>query len=1312
MRQGIPDANITSANTSRDTVPSSVEQSTIADRRLTVIPAQNRDNDTNVPLNSPQPSGPGATENAMIPVEQPSPQQRRNSNLDGLSGQNHGCIPLPHLPIQASNTKPNVHKTNQYKKLDVITEIMHQSTTSSFITEDAFAASQRTQAHQGMTMNTSTTNPALRRLKKWQAEYLAGKKSATPLNAQNAGTSIERQSQSPSSNSYYAGCLCCLVPDFLKKHSISLRCWVLCPLVAILVTVSILTVTVANTASLESAIEALTTLHGLIVANMEVACGRQTFSKAVRMAMAPGSMYFSNNTFPNPVTDKLMPLENGMMSRLCATLRDMDPAKTITTLGAVSLTRNQAAICVASRSRPKLFMGAQSSDGIIEDFYMLDPATLEYKQPLIPMNFLRHRTSVKSFTTKNHYDTVVNRWNESLASGEVMDLSQYWVTPRYPPMYAAFVFPFFEVYDDKTTGVGYLHATMFTTRLMDMQWYNASETGIRVMLVDPNVTAERLLVFANNWDQPLHNVSNPWTAMDKGEPIKYMTSDDVSDPIMREGLRNIDLRRALISGKKEEDVFPYGGYNGRITAEHIVTESGVAMLLVVVTTRSYYFGPVFVYRDIGIAGGVLVLVLVTGACIAFVECCLIRPLRTTKRELKMALSGAPVGAAQHRPVLLREVRELADVCDTLRRRLHKVRSYMPDRLLVDENATATAGLSDLSPHGHEVDSLHGPPASDLRRVMCSVAYVYYTPRKHANPTNAVVEQMMHVVVGAATACGGCFELQRPDYCVVSFGVQSRGKEFAAEASQAVEFAQRLREELTECAALAGLYRVIVESGAFQSGVISGGGRSHFVLLCRNLHHLLGGFLPHAGVVAAVTEETALLVRGRHRLLPFETVYLEEAGETQVQLHEVLGGDVGTAAWQEYERCYCEAYDEMVRGDYSGALRWWDRAAAVAQSSLTEDPAAWRSSQEERLRSECVARVAQGDTAPYVRRPQPVGGEDVDPAGSVAPSSDSRVDQDTQNSNPYTDSFQTGGTGTRSIIERASRAAYAGDLPRVFKDHMGNTWKRAFEPIDEAVADVTPVYMAISATGTLAVLKVYPLTVTGGRLPRAEVDAALQELLSLGEHDSLVQYLSYCHAPPHGVVLVTEYVPGGTLRDMKDRYGRKLPLMAVKRNVASLLRGLAYLHGRGLVHGHVCPENVMVGVEGRCRLKGMLLTAESLFAHHSSYYVSPEVSVGGAKTAASDMYALGLLLLAMLTNSHPWQWAPRVAVERSQKELDSLLADSVAFREALRGGLLEPIPPPPDVDSAMRGVLEACLCAEPNERLSSLCVLEKLSVPGL
>ncbi|RNF01794.1 protein kinase [Trypanosoma conorhini] len=173
---------------------------------------------------------------------------------------------------------------------------------------------------------------------------------------------------------------------------------------------------------------------------------------------------------------------------------------------------------------------------------------------------------------------------------------------------------------------------------------------------------------------------------------------------------------------------------------------GVGFLLVVVTTRSYYLGPVLVYQGVSIAAGIVVLLLVAVACVAFVECCLLRPLRATQAELKLALSGAPVGVRSRRRVVLSEVQELEGVCNTLRCRLDEIRSYMPDRFNAKFAAAGRrAALRSESEFG---GGILGESAGDeMRHVACSVAYVYYTPRTVRNPTNAVVELMMQAVVG-------------------------------------------------------------------------------------------------------------------------------------------------------------------------------------------------------------------------------------------------------------------------------------------------------------------------------------------------------------------------------------------------------------------------------------------------------------------------------------------------------------------------------------------------------------------------------------
>ncbi|EKF29194.1 protein kinase, putative, partial [Trypanosoma cruzi marinkellei] len=170
-----------------------------------------------------------------------------------------------------------------------------------------------------------------------------------------------------------------------NTFTLSLRCWVLCPLVVILLVVAAVTMALSFATSKSSSESVLLSLHDVVLDSIEESVGDLTLTKMARMAVSTGSMYFSKNTFPNPRADILMPLEGGMMSRLCAVLRDMDPEHQVATIGAVSLTRQQAAVCFNSRSRPGNFVGTVSRNGVIKGFYYVDPVTLEYKIPLEPL---------------------------------------------------------------------------------------------------------------------------------------------------------------------------------------------------------------------------------------------------------------------------------------------------------------------------------------------------------------------------------------------------------------------------------------------------------------------------------------------------------------------------------------------------------------------------------------------------------------------------------------------------------------------------------------------------------------------------------------------------------------------------------------------------------------------------------------------------------------------------------------------------------------------------------------------------------------
>ena len=131
----------------------------------------------------------------------------------------------------------------------------------------------------------------------------------------------------------------------------------------------------------------------------------------------------------------------------------------------------------------------------------------------------------------------------------------------------------------------------------------------------------------------------------------------------------------------------------------------------------------------------------------------------------------------------------------------------------------------------------------------------------------------------------------------------------------------------------------------------------------------------------------------------------------------------------------------------------------------------------------------------------------------------------------------------------------------------------------------------------------------------------------------------------GIYMVMEWFDGKTLRDILKQDRTIAPGRAA-RIVAAVCDALEYIHGHGIVHGDIRPENVMVGAGDRIKLidfggaikaAARRLTMTKLSqAIGTSEYVSPEELKGRRGDARSDIYALGVMLYEMLTGKMPFQ----------------------------------------------------------------------------
>ena len=124
-------------------------------------------------------------------------------------------------------------------------------------------------------------------------------------------------------------------------------------------------------------------------------------------------------------------------------------------------------------------------------------------------------------------------------------------------------------------------------------------------------------------------------------------------------------------------------------------------------------------------------------------------------------------------------------------------------------------------------------------------------------------------------------------------------------------------------------------------------------------------------------------------------------------------------------------------------------------------------------------------------------------------------------------------------------------------------------------------------------------------------------------------------------LATEYVAGPTLHDVVAAHGpmREPELRTLG---AGLAEALIAIHATGLVHRDLKPSNVLLGSDGprvidfgiAKALETTGLTATGMLIGTPGY-LSPEQIAGGPVTAASDVFALGSVLVYAATGTGPF-----------------------------------------------------------------------------
>ena len=267
---------------------------------------------------------------------------------------------------------------------------------------------------------------------------------------------------------------------------------------------------------------------------------------------------------------------------------------------------------------------------------------------------------------------------------------------------------------------------------------------------------------------------------------------------------------------------------------------------------------------------------------------------------------------------------------------------------------------------------------------------------------------------------------------------------------------------------------------------------------------------------------------------------------------------------------------------------------------------------------------------------------------------------------------------------------------------------------------TAVYLAHEHGSTRAiVVKVLPRPTEGRALADERFRGAIEAVAAL-EHPHIVPVFDY-GLTEHLYWYSMEHVQGGSLRSTLASRG-PLDLKACQRIIAQVASALDYAHRRGIVHGALKPENVLIDAEGWVHVCDLLVTlsleratlparreAPATEAAQAPKAVrSPYVAPEDLRTAASDQYALGVMVYDCLTGSPPADsedvdGAPIASLARARPDVPAHLTHAV--RRALSPKPIDRFPSVLDFVAALERYAPSTQDAQPSGRGSGVVLVQ-------
>ncbi|MCW5316295.1 protein kinase [Nostoc sp. KVJ3] len=156
-------------------------------------------------------------------------------------------------------------------------------------------------------------------------------------------------------------------------------------------------------------------------------------------------------------------------------------------------------------------------------------------------------------------------------------------------------------------------------------------------------------------------------------------------------------------------------------------------------------------------------------------------------------------------------------------------------------------------------------------------------------------------------------------------------------------------------------------------------------------------------------------------------------------------------------------------------------------------------------------------------------------------------------------------------------------------------------------------------------------------------------------------------------LVQEYIDGQNLEEELVQQG-KFSEQRVLEVLQEILKVLRFVHERGIIHRDIKPSNIMRRRDGKLflldfgavkQVTNVALGAASSTGIYSMGFAPPEQMAGGQVFPSTDLYALAVTLITLLTNqeaiqlfdaySNQWKWHEQVSINPQLADiLDKML----------------------------------------------------------